>query len=283
MNRRQYINTGIISLVVFFALTPLGGYGGHPYKFLAAALVYCALTYFFLRRATTTKERWWTILLIALPPALFMIPTHIMDFEEYRFSFPSSMAHFIGILFGYLVFVTSRQLKIILVTILVTGSAWMTFKGYSIWLHKASFGTYSGNVQERVPAFVLKNSSGSDFTNAQLASSITILDFWNTACAACFRKFPLLQQKFDNYKADTSIKIFSVNIPLERDTAGQAENTLKKYNYTFSNLLAQSKSVADSFHVNSVPTTLIIDQRGIIVYRGDIDNIDEVITKLKTN
>jgi thiol-disulfide isomerase/thioredoxin len=274
MQHKSYFIFGAIALIIFFLLAPLGGYGGHNYKFMAAVLGYFLMTFIFLKRASTLKDR--VILLI-----LIILPIHFTEFKQTRISFPSTLAHFIGVVFGYLAFISSRQIRIMIVVFLLIGSSWITFKGYSLWLHKVNFGTYSYHVTERVPIFNLKSFSGETFTNNELKNTITVFDFWNTGCGACFKKFPILQQKFDKHSTDVNIQLFAVNIPLKRDTLSQAENVLKKFGYTFPNLIAENSSLADSFRIEAYPTTLVIDGLGNIVYRGDIDNIDEAIVKLK--
>ena len=115
-----------------------------------------------------------------------------------------------------------------------------------------------------------------------MAGKFIVLDFWNTGCGVCFKKFPKLEHYYARYKYNPNVKFFAVNSPLRRDTVGQAAATIQKYGYTFPVLYAENAVVNSAFNVHSFPTVIIIDSAQRIVYRGNLDGIDAVLSRVET-
>ena len=125
------------------------------------------------------------------------------------------------------------------------------------------------------------NLKGNNFTNTELKNKIVIFDFWTTSCGVCFRKFPILQEEFVKYKNTPGIEFYAVNIPLKRDSIGAAKRIISEYPYTFPVLYAKSDSLAKLFKVFAYPTVIIILNGEEIIFRGNIEGIDEIIEKNK--
>lgn len=284
MTPKKYFNLSLVSILICFSLAPLGGYGGHHLKFLAATLLYYGLSIFFLRKLNSKKEILFTILILIAPPTLLYIPIIVLHFKETQISLLSTLGHFIGLLFGILTHFITTKSKIILTILLLTLSIWVTFFGFSYWENKANFGTFTGNVNYNLPCKIEgRNQYGQSFSELNFKNKVLVLDFWHTRCGVCFRKFPIVQELFEAYKTDTSILILAVNKHLEDDTTGQAFDVIKKNGYSFSVLLPSNDNLAENFSVVSYPTTFIIDKTGKIVFKGDIQFVKSILTDLKKN
>ncbi|MEZ0487445.1 TlpA family protein disulfide reductase [Fibrella sp. GW2-5] len=217
---------------------------------------------------------------IALPPLLICIFLHSLHFSDTFYALPSSLAHFTGIAAGlFLTFANSLK-KAVFIPLFVAATIWGTTTGYDFWTNKSFFGTYTGAVNEQISPFDLHTSDGRTVSSASLKGQFVVLDFWNTGCVSCFKKFPLLQEYYTQYGNNSKIKFFAVNIPLLRDAPGQADRIIKKDGYTFPVLLADNKQLQSLFKVNSFPTVIIIDPSQRIIYRGQLDGIDESLREL---
>lgn len=107
-----------------------------------------------------------------------------------------------------------------------------------------------------------------------LRNKVTILDFWTTACAVCFEKFPELEKLYTDYKENPSVQIFSVNLPIPQDNSARLQGTIQNYiapYYTFPVLLAQDGLSTDELGFQGVPTLLIIDKNATIRFAGSLN------------
>lgn len=284
MKTKYYLKLSVISLVLCLSLTPLGGFGGHHMKFLAASLTYFCLTTYFLKKTSSSNELLFVLFILILPPSILYLPFHFKDFKETQISFISTLGHFIGVAFGCMSHFAKNKVKIILAILLLTGSLWITFFGFSLWLHKVNFGTFNGKVYYDLPAPIKgKNQFGRDISNINFKNKIILLDFWHTRCGVCFQKFPQLQEIYDTFKKDTSLVILAVNKPLEQDTIGEAFAVLKKSGYNFPAIVPSIDTLPEMFNVNHYPTTFIIDKSGKVIFKGDIENVKSILTRLTKN
>lgn len=201
-----------LSFLLFCCIIPLGGYGGHPIKFTVANVGYCLFTYYWLTRSPDVEPK--KILAITISPILFIyLPVHLLYLPDTMLSIPSTLAHLTGAGAGFLMALLTKQSKIIFSVLLLTSSLWVTNVGYELWMNKASFGTFTGSVDERVPAFLLRESNGRPVDNKSVKGQLVVLDFWNTGCGICFKKFPKLEQYHVRYRNNANIKFFAVNSP----------------------------------------------------------------------
>lgn len=277
----SYLKLTTISVLLCLSLSPIGGYGGHEVKFSAVLFCYYFFTIYSLNAIRTSLRIFIVLLLLALPPLLIYIPIHVSDFNETKFSFPSTLAHFIGIGFGLFAHYVAFRLKILITALIITGSIWVRYTGYDLWLNKVNYGTYTGMVNYALPAPIKGHDrNGHHFSEKNYKNKIILLDFWHTRCGVCFKKFPVLQNIYNNYKTDTSVLVLAMNKPLKEDTAGYAFAVLEKIGYNFPVLLPDSDTLPEMFNVQSYPTTFIINRSEKVVFRGDIENAQKVLDEM---
>ena len=58
---------------------------------------------------------------------------------------------------------------------------------------------------------------------------------------------------------------------------------LQSRGYNFPILIPSVDSLPEKYEVASYPTTIVIDKSGNIIYRGEIENVNPVITKVLKN
>lgn len=279
---KKYLLIAASSLLIILCLTPMGmdDWGGHHIKFSVANIVYCCFTYYLLRNTLDAQSRLKVIGAILLPILLIFIPLHASHFYDTLYSLPSSVAHLMGVGAGIFLTYTSRANKAAFVSVFVVTSLWVTLSGYVFWANKSYYGTYTGVVNEQITPFSMVTANGQTISSTSMKGQYVVLDFWNTGCVVCFKKFPQLEQFHMRYKHNSRVKFFAVNVPLSRDTPGQAARIIQKDGYTFPVLLAENKSLTSLFKVNSFPTVIILDPSQRVIYRGLIENIDTPLKEL---
>jgi len=285
MKTKQILVFLLLSVVLQIAIAPLGGYGGHHIKFFAAAILYMILTLFMLKNADTSGFWVSTLLILTIPvilPVLIGITNDLLHGSSFKqgllstfVSWPSTLAQFAGIGFGFWINKVSYRYKIFLGLLWVGFSFWVMLSGYNLWLNKYNFGSYLGKVHEEAPSFIFTDSNNKTFSNQDFSKSTLVLEFWYTGCKYCFNDMPKFQKMFDQYGESGKVLFYSVNTPIREDSLGFAQSLLDKYHFNFPLLFASGDAIQD-FKIIGYPTYLILE-RNTIIYRGSINGIENIV------
>lgn len=108
--------------------------------------------------------------------------------------------------------------------------------------------------------FTVMKPDGTEIKLSEVLKSkkLVVLNFWYTTCSWCLEEFPLMQELYKNYKDD--IEIIALN-PMEDNNA--VDGFQKQYGYTFP-MASCPASWANTFGVQGYPTSVFIDQYGVI-------------------
>jgi thiol-disulfide isomerase/thioredoxin len=161
--------------------------------------------------------------------------------------------------------------------------SFMFFQGWTYWIHKSNFGTFTGKISASKLQQTINgiDQNNTQINNQTLANKIVLLDFWHTGCGVCFQKFPQLQAFYDKYKNDDSIAVYAVNKPIEEDKQKSAFKVIEEEGYNFPVLLPTDEELAEKFGVRVYPTTFVIDKQSNIIYKGDIEGAIQLIEELR--
>ncbi|NNL16635.1 MAG: TlpA family protein disulfide reductase [Flavobacteriaceae bacterium] len=117
---------------------------------------------------------------------------------------------------------------------------------------------------------------------------LTILEFWNSACAKCIKDFPKFQEFYDQNKLNYNV--FSVNVPHKRDLETGFDPFLfvEKQGYSFPVLIGTEEDFL-KLKGKAFPTVIVIDKQnsirysGIITYPSDIRrfNFNNILEKIE--
>ncbi len=119
------------------------------------------------------------------------------------------------------------------------------------------------------PDFTLHDLSGNEVRLSQCRGKGVILNFWSTWCKPCRAELPLIESFYQTN--GNEVEVLSVSINRERD------NTVKDFaqaiGLSFPVLLDYQKKVARQYKIFAVPTSFILDKRGVIVKKvfGEIE------------
>jgi len=91
-----------------------------------------------------------------------------------------------------------------------------------------------------------------------------LLFFWTTSCPYCRKELRIINNRYEELTKE-SLELLPINIG---ESAEKVNNFLKKYSLAFRVLLDQDGEVAYSFGLLGVPTYILIDQKGKIVFNG---------------
>ena len=147
------------------------------------------------------------------------------------------------------------------------------FKGYDLWLHKLSFGTFTGIVKSsEMPTFQFTDKDGNTITRKDFEGKYVVFDFWHTSCGVCFQKFPKFEEYNKKYILNREVDLYSVNIKLAHDKEGESFTIIFDRGYSFPTLQGGSTEEAiNIFGVTYYPTVIVLNTAGEMVFRGDME------------
>ena len=123
---------------------------------------------------------------------------------------------------------------------------------------KQEIGASIGDI---IPEFTLTGIDGKE-VNVGKDKKIAVLNFWATWCPPCRAEFPELVRF--SQKNSGSVNFYSINLQEDKSKISVFFN---KGGYFLPVLLDQDGQIAKMFRVTAIPTTIIVDAKGVIRYR----------------
>lgn len=287
--KRKNVSSSIIlarlfylSLIIELLVFPLRG----------ISIILCSLVsfilFFFYTFYCLKKYSWLDakkcLCVILLGCLLLTLPIRIFNFEKTLITLPDSIFHLLGIISGFLFYISkgARRVFVLLISIIV---CILFFPGFDKWCFYVRFNSFSGKINEKIiHPLSLINFKGDTTLLALDQDKILVWEFWMTSCGSCFKQFPEFQKLYKQYENDTKVEFCAVNWPLKDISTHQVFQIIKDRGYTFPvAILSEPDSIYHELGIYKVPTVLIIE-RGTIIYRGDLlTSINVIENILKKN
>ena len=112
------------------------------------------------------------------------------------------------------------------------------------------------------PAFTLATLEGQPGALSQYKGQVVMVNFWATWCGPCQQEMPLLDQMYKKYKP-AGFTLIGVNVDKE---APPVKELLARKPVSFPVLLDPANQVSKAYHVDEMPSSVIIDRKGDIRY-----------------
>jgi cytochrome c biogenesis protein CcmG/thiol:disulfide interchange protein DsbE len=112
----------------------------------------------------------------------------------------------------------------------------------------------------RQPEIGLRDRSGKDVDLASLKGKVVLVDFWASWCAPCKQEMPVLERLYQKYKKD-GLVIVAVSVDKE---GSNIVDFLKQVHVTFPIVHDEDHRVADRFKPPRMPSSYIVDRKGIV-------------------
>jgi peroxiredoxin len=113
---------------------------------------------------------------------------------------------------------------------------------------------------QRAPEFSLPSLKGTTVTLGSMKGKVVLVDFWAQWCEPCKKELPQLDRLAREYAAK-GVVIVAVNIDKQRENA---ERMVKQLGVSLPVLLDPAGSVAGSYDLPKMPTSFVIDKKGIV-------------------
>ncbi|GER66986.1 thiol:disulfide interchange protein tlpA [Weizmannia acidilactici] len=114
------------------------------------------------------------------------------------------------------------------------------------------------------PDFELTNVRGQSVKLSDFKGKKVILNFWASWCPPCKAEMPDMQ-KF--YEKNQDVEILAVNLTNAETNENAPLNFVKKNGLTFQILYDLNGSVSSRYKAFTIPTSYIIDFKGIITHK----------------
>lgn len=257
-----FILLGIISL---FAFTPIvfNISGDHPEKQLMwyAYFFFFAITMLIL---FVIDSRLYLEFIIYFLGSIIIFDQIIRIIEGYEVAtLPRFIFELLGVLSAYLIRKSLIKgilflISCVIMIILFQNYFWLSYQHYS------TYKNYDGVIAEKISNRLIIANHINDYDY----NKYTVLDFWFSRCRPCLKTFPKLDSLFRNNLSNQELRILSINLPIEKDTNGEALNLIEGNGYKFPLLI--SKELPILFKIETYPTVIVLHHDSVI-YRGDLE------------
>ncbi|MBL0385572.1 TlpA family protein disulfide reductase [Tumebacillus sp. ITR2] len=114
------------------------------------------------------------------------------------------------------------------------------------------------------PDFILTDLEGRHVKMSELKGKKLFLNFWASWCPPCNDEMPDVVKLSQKYKGQ--VEFYGVNLTAQ-DKLEAARKFVETYKVNFPTLLDRNGDVARRYQAFAIPTTLTVDQNGIVVDR----------------
>lgn len=134
------------------------------------------------------------------------------------------------------------------------------------------------SVGSAMPAYSAQTLDGKAFDLASERGNVVLLNLWATWCGPCRFEIPELQKMNDQY-APQGFKVIGVS--LDDSEPEMVKRFVSDQKMTYPILLDPEGKLANIFQTSVIPTTVLIDRAGKIVWKqvGAIDSNDAALKK----
>jgi len=144
----------------------------------------------------------------------------------------------------------------------------LTLTVHAAWDDQPKLGHNLTAVRNPAPApeFTLDDMDEEQHSLKDLRGKVVLLNFWATWCPPCRREMPSMERLYQKLSGE-DFTVIAVNQMEDGDHVFAYIGQLD-VDPTFTILFDKDSKVSNSFRVNGLPTTYLIDKQGKIRYRA---------------
>ena len=120
------------------------------------------------------------------------------------------------------------------------------------------------DVGKPAPEFTLPDLDGNQIELSSMKGKVLILDFWATWCPPCKEEVPHLVSLQSKYR-DQGLQI--VGLSIDQGGAGDVKPFADEHGVNYTMLIANDQIAKAYGGVSMIPTTFVVDRKGVVVKR----------------
>ncbi len=153
-----------------------------------------------------------------------------------------------------------RRWTAIALAVLLLGAGWT-------WLSRVPEPTTSNltpSPREGFPApdFQLDSLSGGRVSLSAYRGQVVVVNLWASWCGPCRSEMPMIQRVYAAER-DRGLVVLAINGTFQ-DSEAAAQTFAAQYGLTFPILLDRDGAVSRTYQLRALPSTYVVDRRGII-------------------
>jgi thiol-disulfide isomerase/thioredoxin len=114
------------------------------------------------------------------------------------------------------------------------------------------------------PSFTLERLGGGASSLSEFRGKVVLLNFWATWCGPCRAEMPSLEALSHQFPSQD---FMVVGIATDYEGAQIVQPFMESFGLTFPLLLDPEMQVNDRFEIRSLPTSIVLDRRGVIRHK----------------
>jgi peroxiredoxin len=126
--------------------------------------------------------------------------------------------------------------------------------------------TEKSEVGFKAPAFTVRNLKGHRVQLADHKGKVVILNLWATWCGPCRVEMPGMENLYRRYRSQ-GLEILAVS--LDKGSSDKVQTFADEYQLSFPVLLDSDGQVESRYASFTIPTTYVIDKKGMVVAEVD--------------
>lgn len=126
--------------------------------------------------------------------------------------------------------------------------------------------TEKSEVGFKAPAFTARNLKGHRIQLADHKGKVVILNLWATWCGPCRVEMPGMENLYRRYRSQ-GLEILAVS--LDKGSPEKVQIFADEYRLSFPVLLDSDGQVERRYHSRTIPTTFVINKKGMVVAEVD--------------
>lgn len=133
-----------------------------------------------------------------------------------------------------------------------------------------NIGLFKAEIRKEAPAtnlesFSFRDEKGNTTSTANLKGKVVFINFWATWCPPCLAEMPALNDLYNQLKGDDQFVFLFLN---EDDNLSKAAAYLQSNGFAMP-LVSTAGSVPSAIYTGTLPTTVILNKEGKIVYKHE--------------
>ncbi len=159
---------------------------------------------------------------------------------------------------------TVSATALIAVAALAAFTVWITARAKTLEEEFSSRGNAIDAVGKPAPAFSLPSLDGHMVSLTDYRGKKVLIVYWASWCSPCKAEMPALNRLYRG-AAGTNFAFEILAVSVDEDRA-EAEKFVRENSMPFPVLLDPGQKTVDRFHVESVPSMIVVDSSGTIIF-----------------